>query len=142
MRDIILISAICELVLVACAIVAGAPVVALLRAGTKRAANAAALCALAVACWVTAGLAVNGVVARLPDEGRFGAGLVRLGDFEFNLIVLAPMLLVTLLLAYGLAFSLVAAAIGRGLPECARAALNGAARLRSPAARPARLSEL
>jgi len=138
---IILISAVCEFVLVACAIAAGAPVRDVLHAGTKRLANAATLCVIALACWVTSGLAVNAFVAQLPGDGRFDAGLLRLGDFEFNLVVLAPMLLVSLVLAYALAISLAAAAMGRGLRECVFAALRATPPVRSASLRTEHFSE-
>ncbi len=141
MRTIIVISTLCELALVAGAMLAGAPVAHVLRAGARRAANVAILCALALVSWVLAGLAINGLVGQLPGGGRFAATLVRIGAFEFNLVVLAPMLLVSLALAYVLVVSLAAAAMGRGLAGCARAALRVAPQSRSRAALPAGLSE-
>lgn len=122
MRNILLISMTCELLLLGGAILAGAPVVALMRAAARRGTNAVALGMLALTIWVLAGLAINGVVGLLPNDGQFAAGLVRIGDTNFNVAVFAPMMLVSLAVVYLLAVSLVAAGKGRALTDCLRAA--------------------
>lgn len=122
MRDIVLICMACELVLLAGAILAGAPIGAMLRGAASRGTNSVVLCSLAVGSWVLAGLAINGVVARLPGGGQFASGLLRIADVDFNLVVFVPMILVSLAIGYLLTLSLIAASRGRALSECVRAA--------------------
>lgn len=124
---IIIICAAGELVLLAGAMLAGAPVLAAVRAGASRAANAAVLLAIGLASWVVAGIAINGVVARLPEEGR-SAGFLSIGNVDFNLAVFTPMIVVAAALVYRLAFGLAMAARGSGLRDCIRAALRSAPR--------------
>jgi uridylate kinase len=107
---------------------AGAPVLAAVRAGTSRAANATVLLALALASWVLAGLLIDGVMACLPEEGRSAAGFLSIGNLDFNLAVLTPMIVVAAALAYRLAFGLVVAARGGSLRDCIRASLRSAPR--------------
>ena len=124
MRNIVIISMTCELLLLGGAVLAGAPVVALMRATARRGTNAVALGMLALTIWVLAGLAINGVVGLLPNDGQFAAGLVRIGDTNFNVAVFAPMMLVSMALCYFLAVSLVAAGKGRALTDCLRIAVR------------------
>lgn len=125
---IIIICAASELVLLVGAMLAGAPVLAAVRVGASRAANAAVLLAIGLASWVLAGIVINGVVARLPEEGRSAAGFLRIGNLDFNLAVFTPMIVVAAALAYRLAFGLVVAARGGGLRDCIRATLRSAPR--------------
>jgi hypothetical protein len=128
MRNIVIISMACELLLLGGAVLAGAPVVALMRAAARRGTNAVALGLLALAMWVLAGLAINGVVGLLPRDGQLAVGLVRIGEVDFNMAVFAPMMLVSLAILYLLAVSLIAAGKGRALTDCLRIA----ARINAP----------
>lgn len=122
MRNIILVSMACELLLLAGAILAGAPVLTLVRAAARRGANAVILCSLALATWVAAGLAINGIVDRLPNSGQFAMWPVRIGDVDLNLAIFVPMILISLAIVYLLAISLIAAGRGRALRDCVRIA--------------------
>ena len=128
MRNIVIISMAFELLLLGGAVLAGAPVVALVRAAARRGTNAVILCSLALGSWVAAGLAINASVSRLPHDGQFAMGLVRIGNADFNLAVFAPMMLVSLAIVYLLAISLIAAGRGRALRECVRIATRLTAR--------------
>jgi hypothetical protein len=122
MRNIIIICSACELALLGTAVLAGAPVVAMLRGAIRRGTNTAILCSLALGSWVLVGLAINGAVGRLPHGGQFATGLLRIGDIDFNLAVFVPMVLVSLAMGYLLLLSLMAASRGLALGACVRAA--------------------
>jgi hypothetical protein len=122
MRDIIIFCTACEFALLGAAVLAGAPVWAMLRGAVRRGANSAILCSFGLGSWVLAGLALNAVVASLPDGGRFGTGLLRIGGTDFNLVVFVPMIVLSLTIGALLTLSLVAASRGLPLRACVRAA--------------------
>jgi hypothetical protein len=118
MRNIIIVSGVAELLLLVGAILAGAPVVALLRTAISRSANALLLAALGVTWWVAAGILINRAVLYLPANGQFVTGPLRIGDTDFNLTVFVPMILISLTIAYLSGRSVIAAYSGRSLQDC------------------------
>ena len=128
MRDIIILSMICELIVVGGAILAGVPVLTTLKTVVSRSVNTTILLALGLVSWVFVGIIVNHAVRYIPGDRELVSGPLRIGDIDFNVTVFVPMVLYTLMLFYVLAQPLFAAWKGRSLRDCIRAPSNEAPR--------------
>lgn len=124
MRDIIILSMICELIVVGGAILAGVPVMTTLKTVVSRSVNTTILLALGLVSWVFVGIIVNHAVRYIPGDRELVSGPLRIGDIDFNVTVFVPMVLYTLMLFYVLAQPLFAAWKGRSLRDCIRAPSN------------------
>ena len=124
MRDIIILSMICELIVVGGAILAGVPVLTTLKTVVSRSVNTTILLALGLVSWVFVGIIVNHTVRYIPGDRELVSGPLRIGDIDFDVTVFVPMVLYTLMLVYLLAQPLFAAWKGRSLRDCIRAPSN------------------
>jgi hypothetical protein len=124
MRDIIILSMICELIVVGGAILAGVPVLTTLKTVVSRSVNTTILLALGLVSWVFVGIIVNHAVRYIPGDRELVSGPLRIGDIDFDVTVFVPMVLYTLMLFYVLAQPLFAAWKGRSLRDCIRAPSN------------------
>lgn len=121
MRNIVILSMICELIVVGGAILAGVPVLSSLKTVVSRGVNTTILLALGLVSWVFVGIIVNRAVLFIPGDRELISGPLRIGDIDFNVTVFVPMILYTLTLVYLLAQPLFAAWKGRSLRDCIRA---------------------